>query len=140
MPDGTSTAHTLNNLFSRFASTVAHWAGHPITFGVAVVMLLVWAAFGPLMDYSNGWQLLVNTSTTICTFLMVFVIQYSQNRDGLAAQIKLDEIILSIKGAQNAILKASPMRNLPICKGGSRPSLSGPAWAAGLSQSWLKKM
>jgi low affinity Fe/Cu permease len=66
--------------------------------------LLAWAAFGPILNYSTGWQLLVNTGTTICTFLMVFVIQNSQNRDGLAAQIKLDEIIRALRGARNTMI------------------------------------
>jgi low affinity Fe/Cu permease len=92
------------DLFARFAGKVAWAAGSPITFGVALIALIAWAASGPYFDYSQGWQLLVNTGTTITTFLMVFVIQNSQNRDGLAAQIKLDEIIRALTGAKNSMI------------------------------------
>ena len=92
------------DLFANFAGKVAWAAGSPITFGVAVIVLIAWAASGPYFNYSQGWQLLVNTGTTITTFLMVFVIQNSQNRDGLAAQIKLDEIIRALTGAKNSMI------------------------------------
>jgi len=95
---------SINHVFAHFASAVARGAGHPITFCLALASLIVWAAAGPYMDYSTGWQLLVNTGTTILTFLMVFVIQNSQNRDGMAAQIKLDEIIRAIRGARNSMI------------------------------------
>jgi low affinity Fe/Cu permease len=94
----------LSNLFSQFANKVAWAAGSPITFTIALLLLIGWAATGPYFDYSQGWQLLVNTGTTITTFLMVFVIQNSQNRDGLAAQIKLDEIIRAVRGAKNSMI------------------------------------
>jgi low affinity Fe/Cu permease len=94
----------IEDMFSSFAGKVAWAAGSPITFGVALVALLAWGFAGPFFDYSQGWQLLVNTGTTITTFLMVFVIQNSQNRDGLAAQIKLDEIIRAISGAKNSMI------------------------------------
>jgi low affinity Fe/Cu permease len=94
----------LSDLFSAFAGRVAWAAGSPVTFGLAVTALLAWGAAGPYFDYSQGWQLLVNTGTTITTFLMVFVIQNSQNRDGLAAQIKLDEIIRALRGAKNSMI------------------------------------
>jgi low affinity Fe/Cu permease len=82
---------------------MATLAGHPGTFGVAVVCLVVWAASGPFLDYSTSWQLIVNTCTTICTFLMVFLIQNTQNRDALAFQIKLSELVIAMKGAPNSI-------------------------------------
>ena len=90
--------------FARFAGKVAWAAGSPITFAVALIALIAWAASGPYFNYSQDWQLLVNTGTTITTFLMVFVIQNSQNRDGLAAQIKLDEIIRALTGAKNSMI------------------------------------
>ncbi len=90
--------------FGRFAATIARLAGNPIVFAMAVGSVLIWAACGPYFGYSQGWQLIINTGTTICTFLMVFVIQNSQNRDGLAVQIKLDEIIRAVRGAENKLI------------------------------------
>src|ERR1700754_4894446 len=90
----------MNALFSKFAAKIADLSGKPATFVVAVVLVLIWAVSGPLFNYSETWQLVINTSTTIVTFLMVFVLQNSQNRDGKALQAKLDELILSSQ-AQN---------------------------------------
>ena len=83
------------SLFSRFSGEVAQLAGKPATFVIAVAGIVVWAASGPLFGFSETWQLVVNTGTTIITFLMVFVLQNSQNRDGKAVQAKLDELILT---------------------------------------------
>ncbi|MBC8036364.1 MAG: low affinity iron permease family protein [Rhizobiales bacterium] len=94
----------INTGFAAFAACLAKWAGSPLVFTIALAGVLIWAACGPFFDYSEGWMLLINTGTTICTFLMVFIIQNSQNRDGLAVQIKLDEIIRSIHGAKNAMI------------------------------------
>lgn len=90
--------------FGHFAAMIARLAGSPIVFALAVASVVIWAACGPFFDYSEGWQLIINTSTTICTFLMVFVIQNSQNRDSLAVQIKLDEIIRAVRGAENTLI------------------------------------
>src|SRR5262245_15844262 len=90
--------------FGQFAAWVASTAGHPLTFAGACLIIILWAASGPLFGFSDTWQLVINTGTTIITFLMVFVIQNTQNRDGMAMQLKLDEIIRSIEGAQNALL------------------------------------
>ncbi|QIG50398.1 low affinity iron permease family protein [Nordella sp. HKS 07] len=90
--------------FATFASKVAWASGSPITSCVALVALLAWGASGPIFHYSPNWQLVINTGTTIVTFMMVFVIQNSQNRDGLAAQIKLDEIIRAVGGAKNSMI------------------------------------
>ncbi|KRB49326.1 iron permease [Rhizobium sp. Root708] len=92
--------NTKSNFFSKFATTIAEWSGRPATFALAVALVLVWAVSGPLFDFSETWQLVINTSTTIITFLMVFVLQNSQNRDGRALQAKLDELILTSQ-AQN---------------------------------------
>lgn len=90
--------------FSKIAKTVADWAGRPATFAIAAGLIVAWALSGPLFGYSDTWQLVVNTSTTIITFLMVFVIQNSQNRDGEAVQVKLDELIRAVERANNTLL------------------------------------
>ena len=86
--------------FAAFAAAVAHITGKPATFLVSVVLVVGWAATGPMFHYSDTWQLVINTSTTIVTFLMVFLIQSTQNRDGAAIQAKLDELIRA-SAAQN---------------------------------------
>ena len=90
--------------FSRFAKKTARASGRPSAFGLAVVVILVWAVTGPMFHFSDTWQLVINTGTTIITFLMVFLIQCTQNRDSEAMQVKLDELIRAIKGAHNALL------------------------------------
>jgi len=89
--------------FSRFATGVSDVVGKPVTFVVAVASVIIWALSGPLFGFSEVWQLVINTSTTIVTFLMIFVLQNSQNRDGKALQAKLDELIFSSK-AQNRFI------------------------------------
>ncbi len=91
----------MDQLFTRFANRTAHLVGQPWSFVVAVAFILIWAATGPLFDYSDTWQLVVNTSTTIITFLIVFLIQNSQNRDAAAIQAKLDELIRALPKARN---------------------------------------
>jgi low affinity Fe/Cu permease len=87
--------------FTRFAHAFSRIAGHPATFLVALLLIVVWAITGPLFRYSDAWQLVINTGTTIVTFLMVFLIQNSQNRDSLEIQLKLSELILAMQGARN---------------------------------------
>jgi low affinity Fe/Cu permease len=90
--------------FGKFAKKTAQYAGRPATFAIAILLIIGWAASGPLFGFSDTWQLIVNTSTTIVTFLMVFLIQNSQNRDGEALQLKLDELIKAQKNANNALM------------------------------------
>jgi low affinity Fe/Cu permease len=89
--------------FGHFASVIAHAAGRPLAFILCCAIVLVWAVTGPLFGFSDTWQLVINTGTTIVTFLMVFLIQNTQNRDGAAIQAKLDELILT-SAAQNAFI------------------------------------
>ena len=93
-----------SSLFNRVAKWTAHVAGQPVTFALALAVIVVWGVSGPLFRFSDTWQLVINTGTTIVTFLMVFLIQNTQNRDSAAVQVKLDELIRAIEGAHNALL------------------------------------
>ena len=90
--------------FTRFAKWTAHATGRPVTFFLAALVIVVWIVTGPIFRFSDTWQLVINTGTTIITFLMVFLIQATQNRDSEAMQVKLDEIIRSIGAAKNELL------------------------------------
>jgi low affinity Fe/Cu permease len=91
----------LTQQFSQFAHTISMWTGHPAAFLLAAAVVIVWLVSGPVFGYSDTWQLVINTGTTIVTFLMVFLIQNTQNRDTLAIQLKLSELVLAMKGAEN---------------------------------------
>ena len=90
--------------FTRFSKVTAHVTGQPLSFVLALLVIVVWAITGPLFDWSDTWQLVVNTGTTIVTFLMVFLIQATQNRDAEAMHIKLDELLRISPGAHNVLL------------------------------------
>ncbi|MBV9347128.1 MAG: low affinity iron permease family protein [Pseudolabrys sp.] len=97
--------------FSHFALKTAHASGSPAAFLLAVATVIVWAFLGPVFHYSDTWQLVINTGTTIVTFLMVFLIQNTQNRDTLAIQLKLAELIISMRGAKNRIAVIEDMND-----------------------------
>jgi len=99
--DRASLPSALSQWFSRFAHHISLWTGHPLAFLLAAVLVVVWILTGPIFHYSDTWQLVINTGTTIVTFLMVFLIQNTQNRDTLAIQLKLSELVLAMKGAEN---------------------------------------
>src|SRR3954469_24206584 len=99
----------MNELFRKFAQKAAQVVGSSWSFIVAALMILIWALTGPIFKYSDTWQLVINTSTTIITFLMVFLIQNTQNRDTMALQLKLSELILCINEAENRFAGAEDM-------------------------------
>ncbi len=100
--------------FTRFAKWAARMAGRPATFAAAVLIIVLWAAAGPLFGFSDTWQLTINTGTTIVTFLMVFLIQNTQNRDAEAMHVKLDELIRAIEGAHNALLDLEELEDTDL--------------------------
>lgn len=100
--------------FTRFAKWASRATGQPVTFITAVVIIALWATTGPIFHFSDTWQLVINTSTTIVTFLMVFLIQNTQNRDTEVLQIKLDELIRAIENAHNALLDLEELNDEEI--------------------------
>ena len=104
----------LDSLFTRVATWIAAFAGQPLAFILALSTVVVWAVTGPLFGFSETWQLVINTGTTIVTFLMVFLIQNSQNRDGAAIQAKLDELLRALDTARNEFIGIEHMTDREI--------------------------
>ncbi len=97
------------HVFERFASAATRFTGSVPAFALALGTILVWAVTGPLFHFSNTWQLVINTGTTIVTFLMVFLIQQTQNKDGLAIQLKLNELVAALEGASNRLISVEDL-------------------------------
>jgi low affinity Fe/Cu permease len=112
----TATPNHRPAFFTRLAKATSRVTGRPLTFAVVVLSVLAWAAAGPLFHYSESWQLTINTITTIVTFLMVFLIQATQNRDAEAIQIKLDEIIRSLDNANNELMDLEELEEEDLMK------------------------
>ena len=106
----------MDKIFTHIATRIANASGQPVTFIFALGLIIIWAATGPAFHYSDTWQLIVNTSTTIVTFLMVFLIQNSQNRDASAMQAKLDELIRSVDKAREQFIGIEHLTDLEICE------------------------
>src|SRR5437867_13161579 len=94
----------MREAFRRFATRTSEWVGTPAAFVIGLTLIVLWGLTGPLFGYSDSWQLVINTTTTIITFLMVFLIQYTQNRDARTIHLKLDELLRGVKGARTAMV------------------------------------
>lgn len=103
-------------IFSRMARAACRFAGHPVTFFAAVILVILWGATGPYFGYSDTWQLIINTGTTILTFLMVFLLQNGQNRDMCAIHLKLDELIRAVKEARNSVMDLENLDDAQLAK------------------------
>jgi len=102
------------SFFTSLAGTIAHATGSATTFIIACCVVLIWAVTGPIFDYSDTWQLIINTGTTIITFLMVFLIQNTQNRDAKAVQVKLDELLRATEGAHLGLMDLEDMEEAEL--------------------------
>jgi low affinity Fe/Cu permease len=122
------------DVYARFAKEVSRFCGRPRTFALALLVILVWVVTGPVFGYSDTWQLVINTGTTIVTFLMVFLIQNTQNRDTAAIQLKLDELIRATRGAHNALLDLEELEEARLEAFRGRYEALAAAARAGLEQ------
>jgi len=107
---------TVRKLFHKFAATIATASGSPWAFMLAFLVIVVWAITGPIFNFSDTWQLVINTGTTIVTFLMVFLIQNTQNRDGVAIQLKLDELLRAVEGARTSLVDLEDLSDEEILR------------------------
>jgi len=105
----------MDQFFTKVASKSASWLGQPLAFIISTLLIVVWAISGPFLNYSDTWQLIVNTATTVLTFLAVFLIQNSQNRDGAAMQAKLDEILRALDNAREQFVGIEHLTDVQIC-------------------------
>ncbi len=113
----------MRDWFHAFASRMSQAAGSPLAFFCAVIVIVAWAAAGPVFGFSDTWQLVINTGTTIITFLIVFLIQNTQNRDARVVHLKLDELIKAVRGARTQLidLRKCPTRSSRSCRRSSKP-------------------
>lgn len=123
-----------SSVYTRTARWIAQLSGRPITFLLAVATIVVWMVSGPVFAFSDTWQLVINTGTTIITFLMVFLIQNTQNRDTVAIQLKLDELIRATRGAHNALLDLEELDENLLDEFRARYELLARTARAGLEQ------
>jgi low affinity Fe/Cu permease len=122
--------------YSRFAKRASRFCGRPHVFTAAIIVIALWAVSGPLFGFSDTWQLVINTATTIVTFLMVFLIQNTQNRDTEAIQVKLDELIRATKGAHNALLDLEELEDEEVDAFREKYQLLADAARRGKSKDW----
>src|SRR5579862_4224408 len=127
-----------SHFFSQAAQWTSRQCGRPLTFGLAVAIVVVWAITGPIFNYSDTWQLVINTGTTIVTFLMVFLIQNTQNRDASAVQLKLDELIRASGGARNRLLTLEDLTEQELDK--MKESFTRIAARGGMGEGAIKKV
>lgn len=106
----------MNEHFRKFAQKISSLTGTPFAFGFSVIVIIIWASVGPIFKFSDTWQLVINTGTTIVTFLMVFLIQNTQNRDARATHLKLDELIHANKHARNQLIDLEQMSDKDLDK------------------------
>jgi len=106
----------MKNMFRKFAAMVATASGSPWAFLLAFLVIVVWAITGPIFNFSDTWQLVINTGTTIVTFLMVFLIQNTQNRDAVAIQLKLDELLRAVEGARTSLVDLEDLSDEEILR------------------------
>jgi low affinity Fe/Cu permease len=105
---------SISNVLERFSETVTRWAGGSLAFSMACLVIVTWGISGPIFGFSDTWQLVINTGTTIVTFLMVFLIQRSQNKESLALQLKLNELVAAVEGASNRLIDVEGLTEIEL--------------------------